>query len=141
ITNLRSMEFQKNWHFRFIVFWAVLAFIVMSRLNLFVGQYLTSIDTWKANNEAIAMIKTKGSILTTHEIAPHVTHRPIVNISFSRKNYNLENFDYLLLNTRYPGDSSDRKYALSLVEQAKKIPSFKLEYQKDDVYLFTKYSL
>ncbi|MCA6594915.1 MAG: DUF2079 domain-containing protein [Pseudanabaena sp. M046S1SP1A06QC] len=141
ITNLRSMEFQKNWHFRFIVFWAVLAFIVMSRLNLFVGQYLTSIDTWKANNEAIAMIKTKGSILTTHEIAPHVTHRPIVNISFSRKNYNLENFDYLLLNTRYPGDSSDRNYALSLVEQAKKIPSFKLEYQKDDVYLFTKYSL
>ncbi|MEA5476213.1 DUF2079 domain-containing protein [Pseudanabaena galeata UHCC 0370] len=141
ISKLSLMEFQKNWYFRFIVFWAALAFVVMSRLNLFTGQYLTFTDTWQANNEAIAMIKTKGSILTTHEISPHVTHRPIVNISFSSKNYNLENFDYILLNTRHPGYQSDRNYALSLVDQAKKVPSLKLKYQKDDVYLFSKNDL
>jgi len=141
IAKISSMEFQKNWYFRFIVFWAVLAFVIMSRLNLFTGQYLNFIDTWNANNEAIAMIKTKGSILTTHEISPHVSQRLVVNLSFSSKNYNLENFDYILLNTRHPGDFSDLNYALSLVEQATKIPRFKLEYQKDAVYLFTKYSL
>ncbi|MFN7808472.1 MAG: hypothetical protein ACK54M_06760, partial [Pseudanabaena sp.] len=98
--------------------------------------------TWQANNEAIALVKNKkGSILTTHEIAPHVTHREQVKMAFSDIPHNLEAFEYILLNTRHAGYRSDRNYALSLVEQAKKIPSFKLEYQKDDVYLFTKYSL
>ncbi len=132
----------KKWRYRFVIFWTVLAFITMSRLNLFMGEYLQSLDTWQANNEAIALVKNKkGSILTTHEIAPHVTHREQVKMAFSDIPLNLEAFEYILLNTRHAGYRSDRNYALSLVEQAKKIPSFKLEYQKDDVYLFTKYSL
>ena len=129
---------KKRWHLQFIIFWAVLAFIVMSRFNLFTGEYLGSLDTWQANTKAIALVKTKGSILTTHEIAPHVTHRSQVKLAFSNIPQKLEQFDYILLNTRHPGYQSDRNYALSLVEQAKQIPSFKLEYQKDDVYLFTK---
>jgi len=110
----------------------------MSRLNLFTGEYLQALDTWQANNEAIALVKTQGSILTTHEIAPHVTHRPQVKLAFSNLKPNLEEFDYILLNTRHPGWQSDRDYVLSLVAQAKKLPNLKLEYQKDDVYLFSK---
>ena len=138
ISSLSVIANQKRWHLRFIVFWAALAFITMSRLNLFTGEYLQSLDTWQANNEAIALVKTQGSILTTHEIAPHVTHRPQVKLAFSNLKHNLEEFDYILLNTRHPGWQSDRNYAFSLVEQAKKTPSLKLEYQKDDVYLFSK---
>jgi uncharacterized membrane protein len=110
----------------------------MSRLNLFTGEYLESLDTWQANNEAIALVKPQGSILTTHEIAPHVTLRSQVKLAFSNLKPNLEEFDYILLNTKHPGWQSDRDYALSLIEQAKKTPSLKLEYQKDDVYLFSK---
>ena len=128
---------QKRWH-RFIIFWLFLAFVTMSRLNLFAGEYLQSLDTWQATNEAIALVKTQGSILTTHEIAPHVTHRPQVKLAFSNLNHNLEEFDYILLNTRHPGYQSDRDYALSLVDRAKIAPSLKVEYQKDDVYLFIK---
>jgi hypothetical protein len=61
-----------------------------------------------------------------------------VKLAFSNLKHNLEEFDYILLNTRHPGWQSDRNYAFSLVEQAKKMPSFKLEYNKDDVYLFIK---
>jgi uncharacterized membrane protein len=132
---------KKRWHLRFIVFWTALAFVTMSRFNLFTGEYLQTLDTWKANNDAIALVKTEGSILTTHEIAPHVTHRPQVKLAFSNTPHDLETFDYILLNTRHAGYQSDRNYALSLVEQAKQIPSFKLEYQKDDVYLFAKNNL
>jgi uncharacterized membrane protein len=138
ISSLSVIANQKLWHLRFMVFWAALAFVTMSRLNLFTGEYLESLDTWQANNEAIALVKTQGSILTTHEIAPHVTHRPQVKLAFSKLNPNLEEFDYILLNTRHPGWQSDRYYALSLVDRAKKVPSLKLEYQKDDVYLFIK---
>jgi uncharacterized membrane protein len=141
ISEINNFTDQKKWRYNFVVFWTALAFVLMSRLNLFAGEYLQSLDTWQANNEAIALVKsTKGSILTSHEIAPHVTHRSQVRLAFSNSNYQLADFDYILLNTRHPGYQSDRNYALSLVEQAKKIPSFKLEYQKDDVYLFAKYN-
>jgi uncharacterized membrane protein len=137
ISSFNEFTKQKQWRYRFVVFWAALAFITMSRLNLFTGEYLSSLDTWQATNEAISLVKTQGSILTTHEIASHVTHRPQVKLAFSNLNPNLEEFDYILLNTRHPGWQSDRDYALSLVEQAKITPSLKLDYQKDDVYLFT----
>ncbi|MCA6621725.1 MAG: DUF2079 domain-containing protein [Pseudanabaena sp. M165S2SP1A06QC] len=142
IHSIDTFTTNKKWGYKFIIFWLVLSFATMSRLNLFLGEYLYTLDTWQANNEAIALVKNKkGSILTTHEIAPHVTHREQVKMAFSDIPHNLEAFEYILLNTRHAGYRSDRNYALSLVEQAKKIPSFKLEYQKDDVYLFTKYSL
>jgi len=142
IHSIDTFTTNKKWGYKFIIFWLVLSFATMSRLNLFLGEYLYTLDTWQANNEAIALVKNKkGSILTTHEIAPHVTHREQVKMAFSDIPHNLEAFEYILLNTRHAGYRSDRSYALSLVEQAKKIPSFKLEYQKDDVYLFTKYSL
>jgi uncharacterized membrane protein len=139
ISSIGTFTEQKRWGYRFIIFWTILAFVTMSRINLFTGEYLQSLDTRQASNEAIALVETKGSILTTHEIAPHVSHRPQVKLAFSNTPHDLKTFDYILLNTRHAGYQSDRDYALSLVEQAKKIPSLKLKYYKDDVYLFTKY--
>ena len=141
ISSISEFTAQKKWRYRFVLFWAALVFITMSRLNLFTGEYLSSLYTWQATNEAIALVKTQGSILTTHEIAPHVTHRPQVKLAFSNLKPNLEEFDYILLNTRHAGWQSDRDYALSLVELAKITSSLKLDYQKDDVYLFTKKNL
>ena len=142
IDSVDTFTISKKWGCKFIVFWLALSFITMSRLSLFTGDYLQTLDTWQANNEAIALLKDKkGSIITTHEIAPHVTHRQKVKIAFSNTHYDLATFDYILLNTRHAGYQSDRNYALSLVEQSKQIPSFKLEYQKDDVYLFAKNNL
>lgn len=142
VSEINTFTNQNKWRYQFIIVWTVIAFVVMSRVNLFMGEYLQSIDTWQANNEAIAMVKnTKGSILTTHEIAPHVTHRAKVKLAFSNLNYQLEDFDYILLNVRHAGYQSDRNYAMSLVNKAEQMSSFKLKYQKDDVYLFEKTSL
>lgn len=139
ISSIGTFTQEKKWGYRFIIFWTIVVFITMSRINLFTGEYLQSLDTWQANNEAIVLVKTKGSILTTHEIAPHVSHRSQVKLAFSNTPHDLTMFDYILLNTRHAGYQSDRDYALSLVEKAKKIPSLKLDYYKNDVYLFTKH--
>ncbi|PZO45175.1 MAG: hypothetical protein DCF19_00470 [Pseudanabaena frigida] len=138
ISNLSIADRQKKWNLRFIVFWAALVFILMSRLNLFTWEYLDSLDTWKENNEAIALVKDQGSILTTHEIAPHVTHRLKVETTLIGDPSNLDDFDYVLLNVRYPGFGSNHDYSVDLVEKAKKIQNLQLEYQKNDVYLFAK---
>jgi uncharacterized membrane protein len=141
ISSLGLINHQKLWYFRFIAFWTVLAFVTMSRLNLFTGEYLASLDTWQANNDAIALVNTQGNILTTYEISPHVTHRLKIKNTFTNDSQNLEKFDYILLNTRHSGFGSSRDYSLSLVNQAKRMPNYKLVYQKDDVYLFVKDAL
>jgi uncharacterized membrane protein len=141
ISSLGLINHQKRWYFRFIAFWTVLAFVTMSRLNLFTGEYLKNLDTWQANHDAIALVKTQGSILTTHEISSHVTHRLKVENTLFNDPQNLEEFAYILLNTRHSGFGSSRAHLQNLVNQAKKIPNLKLAYQKDDVYLFAKNNL
>jgi uncharacterized membrane protein len=138
ISGISMVGSQKRWHLRFLASWAALAFITMSLFQLFTGESIRYSDTWQSNNEAIALVKTQGSILTTDDISPHVTHRQEVKLAFSNPPPNLEQFDYILLNTRHPKDQIDRDYLLSLVEKAKKISSLKIDHQKDDVYLFTK---
>jgi uncharacterized membrane protein len=138
ISSLSLINHQKLWYFRLIAFWAALAFVTMSRLNLFTGEYLASLDTWQANNDAIALVNTQGSILTTYEISSHVTHRFEVKSTDINNPQSIEKFDYILLNTRHSGFGSSREYLQSLVNQAKKMSNSKLAYHKDDVYLFVK---
>ncbi|MFZ4730520.1 MAG: hypothetical protein ACOYMQ_17905, partial [Pseudanabaena sp.] len=70
-----------------------------------------------------------------------ITHRLKIKNTFINDSQNLEKFDYILLNTRHFGFGSSRDYSLSLVNQAKRMPNYKLVYQKDDVYLFVKDAL
>ena len=53
-------------------------------------------------------------------------------------NQDLNIFDYILLNVRHPGWASNQEFATNLVNQLNKKPRFKLTYQQDDIYLFTK---
>ena len=102
-----------------------------------VQSYLNSLDTWQATREAIAQVETQGGVLTTAEIAPHLTHRPLVNLTDAKlPPTDLTKFDYVLLNVRHPGWLSNREFATSLVNQLKSTQRFQLSYQRDDVYLF-----
>jgi hypothetical protein len=47
-------------------------------------------------------------------------------------------FNYVLLNVRHPGFSSNQEFAANLVNQLKTNQEFQLKYQRDDVYLFVK---
>jgi len=100
------------------------------------SKYLNSVDNWQATKEAISLVETQDSVLTTDVITPHLTHRQ--EISFKYSINELNQFHYILLNTRHPGWASNQEFVTSLVNQLKSNQKFKLTYQKDDVYLFTK---
>ncbi len=124
---------------RAIILWSLVTFLCLSKVASFGAEYAHKLDTWQATNKAISQISTKGSVLTTSKIAPHLAHREL--IEFTKTNaptIDLKNFDYLLLNRRYPGWLSNPEFVSNLVEQLKKTPEFTLKYQQDDVYLFTK---
>jgi hypothetical protein len=124
---------------KIIVIWSFIAFFVLAKYGYFWTIYLDSIDTWQATREAISLVQTKGNVLTTSHIAPHLTHRPAIKLTQAHAPpANLTEFEYVLLNLRYPGWMSDREFVNNLIAQLKNTPQFKLKYQRDDIYLFIK---
>lgn len=121
-----------------ILCWAVLAFLILSRLSFFFGSYYNSIDTLQSTREAIAKIHSNECVLTTAEIAPHLTHRSSINFTNTDSSKNVDRFHYVLLNTRHPGWMSSKQIATDLVNQLSNDKQFQLNYQKDDVYLFVR---
>lgn len=123
---------------RVIVIWSLIAFLALAKYGYFWTIYLNGLDTLPATKEAISLVETKGSVLTTAQIAPHLAHRPVVKLTQAdAPPANLAEFDYVLLNLRYPGWMSDREFVKNLVTKLKNTPQFQLKYQRDDLYLFT----
>ena len=123
---------------RVIVIWSLIGFLALAKYGYFWTIYLDSLDTLPATREAVALVNTKGSVLTTSHIAPHLTHRPLVKLTQAHAPpANLAEFEYVLVNQRYPGWMSDREFVKNLVAQLQNTPQFQLKYQRDDIYLFT----
>jgi len=124
---------------RWIILWSLVTFFALAKVGYFTSRYLSSLDTWQATNNAIAQIKTQGGVFTSAEIAPHLTHRPLVKLTTNgSESLDLNQFDYVLLNLRHPGWESSPELLNQFREKVEKISEFQLSYQKDDVILFSK---
>jgi len=124
---------------RAIVLWSLIMFVILAKYEYFWSQYLVSIDNWWSINSAVSLVHTQGGVYTTAEIAPHLTHRKLIkftNVALPEKTLN--EFDYILLNLRYPGWLSNREFVHNLITQVTNNHKFQLAYQNDDIYLFKK---
>ncbi|WP_278559636.1 DUF2079 domain-containing protein [Fischerella thermalis] len=141
---IASLAADKGWlrTRRAIILWALLAFMVLGKYGYFWSRYLRTVDNWQATTEAIAQVQTKGSVLTTHSIAPHLSHRPMIQFvdDISGSPPSFTPFDYILLNVRHPDGTRNPEFAANLVNQLKNHQLFQLVYQRDGVYLFVKRS-
>ncbi len=135
---IASIAADKAWlkQKRAILLWSLIWFLILGKWGFFISKYLNFVDNWQATKEAISLIKTQDSVLTTDVITPHLTHRQ--EISFKYDINELNNFHYILLNTRHPGWAATAEDYGNLVKELKKRSDFKLQYERDDVYLFTK---
>lgn len=139
---------------RGIIIWSLVAFLALAKYGYFGSIYLNSLSTWKATRDAIAQIQTedkndslssplqggtKGGVLTTHNIAPHLAHRSLIKFTNADSPPgDLTEFKYILLNLRHPGWKSSREFTENLLNKLLNHPDFKLKFNQDDVYLFTK---
>lgn len=124
---------------RAIILWALLGFICLAKYSYIVIRYLDTLDTWQATRSAIALVQTQGSVLTTAEVATHLTHRPRLKLAAQRTDLtSLAEFDYVLLNARHPGWESSPALAIGLIQRCQTDPRFKIAFQQDDVFLFVK---
>jgi uncharacterized membrane protein len=124
---------------RAMILWALLAFLCLGKYSYVVTRYFSTIDTWQATRAAISQIHTPGGVLTTAQIAPHITHRAVVKLATTRTpNIDIGEFDYVLLNARYPGWEGNRQLVLKLINQLQTDPRFQIKLQQDEVFLFVR---
>ena len=135
---IASIAANKAWlkQTKVIFVWSLIWFLVLGKWGFFMSKYLNFVDNWQATREAISLVKTQDSILTTDVITPHLTHRQ--EISFKYNLNELNHFHYILLNTRHPGWAATAEDYGNLVKELRKRSDFNLQYQRDDVYLFVK---
>ncbi len=122
---------------RNILIWATVAFLALGKYGYFGSIYLQSWDTWQASTKAIALIDGQGSVLTTTDLAPHLTHRSIIGLTTSElDSKELNKFEYILLNLRHPGWGSSTEIASAMLTKLQQTQHFELNFQQDDVFLF-----
>jgi uncharacterized membrane protein len=133
---IASMAANRAWfkEKKIILLWSLIGFLILGKWGFFISKYIKFVDNLQATKEAISLIETQDSVLTTDIITPHLTHRQV--ISFKYNINELNNFYYILLNTRHPGWAATTEDYHNLINKLTKTSNYKLKYQKDDVYLF-----
>ena len=122
---------------RNILIWSVVAWLALAKYGYFGSIYLQTWDTWEATRNAIALIGDRQAVLTTTDLAPHLTHRSLVGLTTTDLNYEeLEKFKYILLNLRHPGWGSSPEIAHSIYDKLNQTSEFQLRFERDDVFLF-----
>ncbi|MDJ0518502.1 MAG: DUF2079 domain-containing protein [Trichodesmium sp. MO_231.B1] len=125
---------------KFIIIWSCIGFLALAKYGYFWSIYLDYLDTWQAARTAVSLVQTKGGVLTTSEITPHLSHRQFIKLIVEEeelpRDEALAEYDYVLVNVRHPGWKSSQEYSRKLVDKLKVNSEFQLSYQQDDVYLF-----
>ncbi|MGK7942601.1 MAG: DUF2079 domain-containing protein, partial [Crocosphaera sp.] len=141
ISVIITMKKNRSWlkQEKYIIIWSLICFLALAKYGYFTSRYLVSLDTWRTTNEAISKITSNGGVLTSTYIAPHLSQRPLIKLAENgAESFDLNQFDYLLLNQRYPGIESSPELIETLKQKARQNSNFELVYSKDDVYLFSK---
>lgn len=122
---------------KLIIGWAAIAFLSLSRLVSLVSPPYESADTFQAARTAISRVQGDDSLLTTSAFSPHLSHRKTIAFTDGEiPPEKIDQFHYVLLNTRYPGWRSSVPLATTMANYLIAHQRFQLDYQQDGVYLF-----
>ncbi|MBD2459544.1 DUF2079 domain-containing protein [Oscillatoria sp. FACHB-1407] len=122
---------------RWVMIWSLVFFMLLAKVGYFGSRYWAAMDTWQANQEAIALIQTQGGVLTYNRLVPQVSQRPVVKLLGRHFRRLLQDIDYVWLDMRHP-DPEQEAIATDLLKHLQHHPQFQLRYQRDDVYLFSR---
>jgi uncharacterized membrane protein len=125
---------------KYIFIWSLITFLLLGKYGYFTSRYLEQIETLSAMREAVKLVPAEVKVLTSPQISPHLTHRSIIKLAIKdREPINIKEFDYILLNTRYPGWENSQETVNNLVDRLKTNDhNFLLKYDDQGVLLFMK---
>ena len=124
---------------RTIIIWSMISWLALAKFGYFGSKYLQSLDTRMATDRAISFIMTKEAVLAPATVVPHLTHRPVIEaIDNSIARPQLDKFQYVIINSRHLGINVSPDLVNNLLLRLEQSPKFKLDFQQDDVFLFSK---
>ncbi|MDJ0510130.1 MAG: DUF2079 domain-containing protein [Crocosphaera sp.] len=127
---------------KYIITWSLIGFLALGKYGYFTSRYLEQLETLSAMRAAVRLVPAETKVLTSPQIAPHLTHRSLIKLAIKdREPINIQDFDYILLNTRYTGWANSQETVNNLVKQLKNDHKFQLKYETDGVILFTNDSI
>lgn len=115
---------------------AIISFFALAKYDFFITRYFPNLPNLPSLYTAVSLVKTKESVLTTANIAPHLAKRQTIKLiskDCPSEKYN-DIFKYIVL------DLINNKSELipDLIYQLKNSSNFKLVYETDNVFLFVK---
>jgi uncharacterized membrane protein len=123
---------------RGIIIWSLVVFLFLAKFTYFGGRYLKKLDNWQATQEAVSLVQSKGSLLTTASISTHLSHRQVIKLAHTQQPLDeLTQFDYILVDARYPGFGNKRESVRKMVEFMRSHDDFYIKYDRNPIYLFT----
>ncbi|BAQ60745.1 membrane protein [Geminocystis sp. NIES-3708] len=145
LTIISSLANYKTWFNQSLQLkiWSIITFLIFAKYVYFLPNalYFKNLHTWQSTNEAIALVNNQESVFTAPQIAPHLTHREIIGLAIDHLNYEkITTFNQVLLNLDNPTGYSSPEDIQGLINFLKTNKNFKLSYEKNNIFLFTKLS-
>ena len=116
----------------------ILTFMIFSRFTYLLGPYHNHFESSNARREAISLVNKNSSVLTTNDLAPHLSKRKNIQFTNSNLKYNLENFDEILLDLEKPGWQSNKEFVKKIQDEINLKKLWFKKYEKDNIILFEK---
>ncbi len=124
---------------KYMILWSLVAFLALAKYGYFTSLYLKSIDTWGATRKAVSAVKTDAPVFTNSAIAPHLTHRPEIQLAIDgAQNTDFDRFKYVILDRKHPGWSSSSELIDGFISNLRDNPRFDLLIGEDQVFMFVK---
>lgn len=130
---------------RWIILWSLFGFFCLAKYSYFGWRFLEYQDNASEVHRAIAQVPHNAKVLTTHNIAPHLTHRSVLQITsvgamaqIAEKPLSQMPYTHILLNLRHPAFGATPEDAQALLKRLLNEPSFEGRLTQNDVYLFVK---
>jgi len=131
-------------HRRVILVWAIVTFVFLAQWRQgWLWLQSPMLETWQPMRAAIAQVRPDASVLTDNLIAPHLTHRSLIELVSPYVEPDLTRFEYVLLNARYPfawDGKSQTERIEKLVALLQQDDRFQQVYAERQVYLFAQNS-
>jgi uncharacterized membrane protein len=119
-----------------VIAWALLAFLLLSRIGFFLGSFHEHRGHLGAMREALTRVDPKGSLLVSNNFAPHVSHRLRLSIVSAKQMQRLDQYEQILLDVRHPGFQASPSLLRNLRQRLQAMPDFYLIFDRDDILLF-----
>ncbi len=120
----------------FILAWTVLMFIILSRFTFYFGNFQGRFDTAKERREAISIVGPEVSLLTSNDLAPHLSRREKIYLISEETFPKIDSFDEVLLDKNHPGWNSSSGLIEKISDRLEKDSSWSVKFREGKVVLF-----